>query len=120
MKPSEGQERGSGSQLEFGEVVSESQSAQHPRGLKIRALSLGLYLLLPNPAGNPPRSAEAGTEESRHEDCSAPPVSGNRPLDGSSFKSPQIAWSWTACPQFNSRWTACHSRPTRPTASLQP
>lgn len=120
MKPGEGQERGSASRPEFGEVVSESQSAQHPKGLKIRALSLDLYLLLPNPAGHPPRSAEAGMEESWHAGYSAPPVSGNRPLDGSSFKSPQIAWSWTACPQFNSRWTACHSRPTRPTASLQP
>lgn len=103
MKPGEGQERGSGSPPELGEVVSESQSAQHPRGLKIRALSLGLYPLHTNPEGHPPRSAEAGTEGSQ--------------ATGSSFKSPQSAWSWTACPQHNSRWAACRSRPSRPTVT---
>ena len=65
MKPGEGQERGSGSPPELGEVVSGSQRSQHPRGLKIRAVSPGLCLLLTNPEGHPPRSAEAGTEESQ-------------------------------------------------------
>lgn len=57
---------------EFGEVVSESQSAQHPRGPKIRGLSLGLYPLSLILQATPPRSAEVGTEESRHAGCSSP------------------------------------------------